>query len=90
MMNKDTIEGTIISTRGFAAEGSRVSVKRKIDVSSFKEEYVIVGSNGFRAYPSIELYIAFTEWMSKNYDIEGEITEIKKEGTCDAFFRAYK
>lgn len=90
MINRYTMEGEIINSRGSTSAGSRLSVVRKIDVSCFKEELVVVGKNGFRGYPSVELYIAFTEWLENSYNIEGEILEIKKEGTYNAFFRAYK
>ncbi len=90
MINRYTIEGEIINSRGMADVGCRVSVIRKIDASCFKEELVVTGQNGFRGYPSVELYIAFSKWLENDYNIEGEILEIKKEGTYNAFFRAYK
>ena len=91
MTNDNFFEGTVIQTRGEAdCKGIKISSIRLIDVSDFKETIKIMGDKGFLGYPSEELYVQLYSKYEQGYLIKGEITEIKKEGICNALFYAYK
>lgn len=95
-MTKDSLkdnlfEGTIVQKKGEeACKGMKVTAIRIIDTSDFKETIKIMGEKGFLGYPSEELYVELSEKYEQGYLIKGEITEVKKEGICNALFCAYK
>ncbi|MGN0374133.1 MAG: hypothetical protein ACI4EN_01425 [Butyrivibrio sp.] len=91
MTGEKVFEGEIIRTRGSGdCLGIRISVLGEINISDFKEDIIITGEDGFRGYPSEELFIRLEKIIQQGYAIEGEITGTKKEGICNALFCAHK
>ena len=91
MTGEKVFEGEIICTRGGNdCLGIRIAVLGKINNSDFKEDIIITGEDGFRGYPSEELFIRLDKIIQQGYAIEGEITGTKKEGIYNALFYAHK
>lgn len=90
MTKENTIEGIVTQTKGKKdCIGNRISVIRKIDTCNFKEEIIVTGEDGFRGYPSEELYIQLYNLLVQGHIIEGRISDIKKDGVCNALFFTY-
>ena len=88
MKGKNIIEGEIFRVGGNEPEyGDLLKVIVNKDTISFKEEIIIIGENGFRAYPSEELFLELDAFLRKKLIPVGVISEIKKEGAYCALFR---
>ena len=88
MKGKKSFEGEIFRARGPEPEyGENLKIVVNSGAVSFKEELLIVGENGFRAFPSEELYLELESLLDKKITPVGVITEIKKEGKYGALFR---
>ena len=88
MKGEKVIEGEIFKVSGPTPEyGDFLKVLVEEDAMSFKDEIVIIGDSGFKAYPSEELFLELGEWLEAQITPRGVITEIKKEGIYNALFR---
>lgn len=88
MKGKKTIEGEIFRVGGNEPKcGDSLTVIVNEDAISFKEEIVIVGEKGFKAYPSEKLFLELDAFLRKKLIPVGVVSEIKKEGTYRALFR---
>ena len=88
MSGKKMMEGELFKVSGPELEyGDSIKVVVAEDAFDFKDEIIIMGERGFRAYPSEDLYIEISEALGKQSVITGIITEIKKEGIYNALFR---
>ena len=88
MKSKKTIEGEFFKVSGpELEEGDSVSAVMAGDAIEFKDEIIIMGEGGFKAYPSEKLFVELSEKLEKYRRLNGFITEIKKEGIYNALFR---
>lgn len=87
-MRNKVAEGEIFKVSGGDLEyGDSLKVVSADGAMEFKDEIVIVGKGGFKAYPSEELFIGISKLLEGHKLPMGVITEIKKEGTYCALFR---
>lgn len=88
MNGKKTIEGEIFKVSGLGPEcGDSIRVVVTETTMNFKDEIVIMGEGGFKAYPSEELFLELSKMLKEHSCIIGVITELKKEGIYNALFR---
>lgn len=88
MKGSKAIEGEIFKVSGHEPEyGDSIRVVVAETAMDFKEEIVIMGEGGFKAYPSEEFFLELSEMLKEYSYLKGTITEIKKEGIYNALFR---
>ena len=88
MKGSKAIEGEILKVSGHEPEyGDSIRVVVAETAMDFKDEFVIMGEGGFKAYPSEEFFLELSEMLKEYSCIKGTITEIKKEGIYNALFR---
>lgn len=88
MKASKAIEGEILKVSGREPEyGDSIRAVVAETAMDFKDEIVIMGEGGFKAYPSEELFLELSEMLKEYSCLKGTITEIKKEGIYNALFR---
>ena len=88
MKASKAIEGEILKVSGREPEyGDSIRAVVADTAMDFKDEIVIMGEGGFKAYPSEELFLELSEMLKEYSCLKGTITEIKKEGIYNALFR---
>ncbi|MGN0369498.1 MAG: hypothetical protein ACI4EW_03030 [Butyrivibrio sp.] len=88
-MNNTEFIDTIVKTRGKDPEEGDllyIAFDKEDYRGDFKNSLIIMGKNGFRAYPSETHFLTLFNWVRKGETVLIDIIEKEKENTFRALF----